>query len=333
MRYTFLLCLLFVGCRSREPDARADASALARPDANGAAAADALSDPTAALTAPAVVVPSAPDASRPRIVDALNRFAFDLYAHVVEPGENLIISPPSVAFGLSLVMAGARGSTRAQIAGTLHVDGVPQAPEGLAAVMAKLNTTGGTDGVVLHVDNRLWGQRGLPFSPTFLSSLLGGYPASFETVDFGDPSAACITINTWVSEQTHGRITEFLAPNTIDSDTRLLIATAVYLKAAWQEPFQERATVDDEFTSPAGAVRVKMMRARETLAYADIPGGKAVEIPFRNGLSMDIILPDSSAGIGELERRFGRQCRLLLAQGLATPGAIPAAPGHFATRS
>ncbi len=86
-----------------------------------------------------------------------------------------------------------------------------------------------------------------------------------------------------------------------------MIANAAYLKAAWQEPFDERATSNDDFATARGRSRIKMMHARRTIPYATIPGGKLVEIPYRNGLSLTVVLSDSPAGLDDMERRAGRE--------------------------
>ena len=68
------------------------------------------------------------------------------------------------------------------------------------------------------------------------------------------PDAARAEINQVVATQTAGKITGLLPPGAITALTRLVLASAVYLKAAWAEPFPERATADAPFhlDSPDG---------------------------------------------------------------------------------
>jgi serpin B len=258
------------------------------------------------ITAAAADAAAPPVAPSPALVDSLNRFAFDLFPKVVQPGKDAAVSPPSVAFAMAMVLAGARGPTRAQIARTLHVDGVEDVPDAFAALIAGLNVQEDDD-EALHVADRLWGQEGFPFSASFLSLLSAAYHAPFGTVDFGVPSAACAEVNAWASEQTRGRITEILNTEAIDGSTRLVIANAVYLRARWQQPFEPRATREEDFFTVSGRARVDMMHALQTVPYATFPGGKLVDIPYRKGLSMVVVLPDSVTGIADIERRTARE--------------------------
>lgn len=43
-------------------------------------------------------------------------------------------------------------------------------------------------------------------------------------------------INAWVSDRTHGKITD-IVQNTLSSSTKVVIVSAMYFKAAWERPF------------------------------------------------------------------------------------------------
>ena len=58
-------------------------------------------------------------------------------------------------------------------------------------------------------------------------------PAAFA----GAPQEARSQINQLIAEQTAGKITDLLGPGAISAATRLVLANAVYLKAAWAVPF------------------------------------------------------------------------------------------------
>ena len=93
-----------------------------------------------------------------------------------------------------------------------------------------------------------------------------------------------------------------------------MLASAVYLKAAWTQPFPEGATADAPFY-PDGQDRpgltVPMMHLTAPQAYLRGDGYQAVLLPYRDiGLAMAVVLPDgplpalrpkvAAAGLGGL---------------------------------
>jgi serpin B len=110
------------------------------------------------------------------------------------------------------------------------------------------------------------------------------------------PEAARAEINQVIAEQTEGKITGLLPSGTVTALTRLVLASAVYLKAAWTDPFPERATADAPFypDGPDGpALAVRVMRGTASRTYLRGDGYQAVLLPYRDiGLAMAVLLPD-----------------------------------------
>jgi serpin B len=128
------------------------------------------------------------------------------------------------------------------------------------------------------------------------------------------PDTARAEINRVIADQTEGKIAGLLPSGAITALTRLVLASAVYLKAAWTDPFPERATADAPFY-PDGPDRpgltVPMMRGSASRAYLRGDGYQAVLLPYRDiGLAMAVLLPDgplaalrpklAAAGLGGL---------------------------------
>jgi serpin B len=150
--------------------------------------------------------------------------------------------------------------------------------------------------VTFRAPNTVWVQSGLPVRPEF-TARLSGAAARFADADFTRaPEAARNEINGVIAEQTAGKITGLLPPGSIGPLTRLLLANAVYLKAAWLQPFPAAQTSDAPFY-PDGQDRadmtVPMMRGTAARAYVRGDGYQAVLLPYAGGsLAMAVILPD-----------------------------------------
>ncbi len=226
-------------------------------------------------------------------------FGADLYGHLPAAG-NLVFSPASIATALRLVLLGARGETAAQVAAALHLPSPDDAGPGLRAVSALLRDLAAGE-LTLRAPNTAWVQSGLPLEPGFTAALAAAAAVALRDADFRRAAdQARREINQFIAEQTEGKITDLLSPGVIDPDTRLVLASAVYLKAAWAHPFPPGATQDAPFhPDPGTQVTVPTMRVQARLRYLRGDGFQAVELPYAGArLGMVIVLPDGPPGPG-----------------------------------
>jgi serpin B len=158
---------------------------------------------------------------------------------------NILISPSSLGTALSMLELGADGDTETQIASALGSGDLTarQQAEGWSALSAELAQAGTAHGISIQSANSLWLQKGLAMDPSFMSSLSRYFASGIWQVDFAsDPAGAVDALNAWVAEETHGHITTLFAPGAITEQTALILANAVYFKAAWEQPFDSTAT-------------------------------------------------------------------------------------------
>jgi serpin B len=230
-------------------------------------------------------------------------FGADLFGVLTEQTADAVFSPVSVAAALRLALCGARGETAAELAAALRMP-VPAraAPEaaadGLRSLSDLLQQVTADGSVTFRVANTAWVQSGLPLLPDFTAKLRMA-SATVASADFaGAHQAARIEINHAIEELTSGKITALLAPGAVTASTRLVLANAVYLKAAWSTPFPVQATRDapfhpDEHRADEAAVTVPMMHSTETRAYLRRDGYQAVLLPYADHrLALAVVLPD-----------------------------------------
>jgi serine protease inhibitor len=238
--------------------------------------------------------------------DAMNAFGLDLYRRVASGTGNIVLSPASVAIALSMTRAGARGTTADEMDAVLRglgSDALADAANALDAALAARSGTfadpSGTDREVsLRIANALFAQYDMPLEGAFLDAMATRYDAGAWLVDYRtDPEAARLAINDWVAQKTEDRIPSILGPGVVTNAWRLAIANAIYLKAAWLEPFPEDATAPGDFMLADGSlVQVPMMRALRHARYAAGDGWAAVQLPYvGQDLEMVVIVPDNPA--------------------------------------
>lgn len=246
----------------------------------------------------------------------INDFGLDLLRHLGARG-NLCISPTSVAMALAMVRPGAKGQTAAEMdsvlpdlgtaadaseivalmksfaSDTWYVDpnGIPLGP---GATPDPANPNPASE---LDVSNQAFVQQGLALEPAYMDALSSRFGAGLGLLDFkNDPEAARLAINKWASERTKGRIPEVLHEGDVTIATRIALANAIYLKAAWAWQFDPSLTKQAGFTTASGTkVSVPTMAIDYTFGYAAGAGFQAVELPYSGNMSMTIVVPDNMA--------------------------------------
>lgn len=248
------------------------------------------------------------DASSPvGAAQASNRFGFELYTKLKEGDKNLIYSPAGASIAMAMASAGARGRTQLEMTKVLHLEPTKLAEShaSFGSLLAALNAREGRGGVALQVTDQLWGDEDVDFESDFLSLLATRYRAPLERVNFVDASEnARDTINRWAAARTHDRIREVIPRGGVDRNTRLVITNALYFKGTWLEQFSPEATSAQPFQTATGPATVEMMAQRQMLRHAAVDGVSLVELPYKGGLSMVVLLPDDASGLDAVENRL-----------------------------
>jgi serpin B len=215
-----------------------------------------------------------------------NAFSESLYRHAARHGGNVVLSPYNISAALSMVLAGARGDTAAEMRQVL---GEP--------VIDEISKTGNTNGNEFLAANSVWVQRGFSILPEFSKTAL---PVDFQD----DVEAARAEINSWTDRQTRGKIKDLFAPGSIRSDTRLVLASAVYFNGKWEQAFRRTDTKPEEFTPSSGRPeQVPFMHRTGRFGYAETAAGQTLEMRYAGtGLAFDILLPKKGAPLETAEK-------------------------------
>jgi serpin B len=256
---------------------------------------------SAADTPPAVI-------ARPesKVVKDNNTFALDLYAQLAGEKDNLFFSPFSISTALAMTYAGARGQTATEMAQTLHFPlNQQELHPAFARLLKEMNGKNNKGSLELHLANALWGQKGYGFRNEFLEVTKANYGAGLREVGFVQAAdEARQTINRWVEEQTQNKIKDLIQPGILTPMTRLVLTNAIYFKAAWQYPFSEYATKQEEFqVTPDKKVPVPMMHQVKGFNYLDGGTFQLLEMPYQGRQqSMLVFLPKTGDGLAEFEK-------------------------------
>lgn len=254
-----------------------------------------------------VALAAAPADAIPAAARAVTTFSSDLIGRVLSSARgNVVCAPFSVVVALGMTSNGARGRTLREMLEVMRAADTEELNAGLAALAALLRTRAGTKtrsdrteaAVSLDVANSLWGQRGVAWERPFLDDLARWYGAGVRLADFERAAeAARVAINAWVSDSTHAKIPQLLAPGILSTMTRLVLVNTLYLKAPWEYPFVKELTTPGPFTTDDGTrTPVPMMTGSGGFDYASGPGWESVQLPYAGReLAMTLVrLEDSS---------------------------------------
>lgn len=249
---------------------------------------------------------SAPDekAAAAKGALAVNEFTFDLYkATAAEAaGRSIFISPYSVSTALAMTYAGARGTTEAEMANTLHF--APDIHESMGALIGSINAAP-EEAATVRTANAIWPAKGEKLLPEFDQTVRLDYRAGLKQLDYAKrPAGSRKTINKWVKEQTNGKITDIIPDGALGKDTKMVLTNAVYFKADWDEAFKAENTAERPFwVSRDESVNVKTMNRRsKELGYAKFDGAEMIEMPYKDGrFSMLVLLPSKESSVEALE--------------------------------
>ncbi|XP_006037841.1 serpin B4-like [Alligator sinensis] len=243
--------------------------------------------------------------------------------------KNIFFSPLSISAVLGMVLLGARGNTAKQIKEVFHfhdvsstatpgtgrtsqdgsaeceAEGVHHQFQALLSAIYKPNSD-----YSLSIANRLYAEITFAFCKQYLSCTKTLYHAELEEIDFVNaPQEARIKINSWVENQTNGKIKKLFPSDAFNENVVLVLVNAIYFKGKWALKFEKEKTKETAFRLNKNEIKsVQMMFLNSTFKLAIIkePPLEVLELPYiDNELSMFILLPkdigDNSTGLEQLE--------------------------------
>ncbi|MBR4531915.1 hypothetical protein IKO70_05840 [bacterium] len=236
-------------------------------------------------------------------VDANTNFGMKLFAELNERGENIMISPLSISIAMAMTVGGAGNS------GTLDelMDFLGYKAAGYDDYMT-LNEqfdfllqslTYFDKDFELSLANSMWLDddfRG-KISKTFVNDLKKYYGAGYFVEDFAD-SKTVGKINSWVNNETNGKIPEII--DKIDEDTKMFLLNAVYFRANWMQQVDSEGEIEQGYFVTSSGSRKPAQFFRGMLRERQFYNGPAVRVlavPFgRWAASIYFFMPRNSDG-------------------------------------
>ncbi|KAJ7974265.1 Serpin-ZX like [Quillaja saponaria] len=143
-----------------------------------------------------------------------------------------------------------------------------------------------TGGPTLSFINGAWVGQIFGLKPSFEEVVKHVCRAQVEEVDFvNKPDEVIDKVNSWAENATNGLIQDLLALGSVDPDSRLVLANALYFKGAWDQQFDASKTKNKVFHLLNGQsvlVHFMTIMGYEEHFYKSFDSFKLLQIPYHS---------------------------------------------------
>ncbi|XP_031616656.1 uncharacterized protein LOC116336731 [Contarinia nasturtii] len=230
------------------------------------------------------------------LTEGLSTFASDLYKQCAKsrPKTNILISPFCVSNSLALLAQGSKGQTYDVLKNGLHfMADRALMPDQFNETYTSLSRGAGSS--TLTVANKVYLQNGYQINRDFQNVARKKFHADIENINFSNSVDAATKMNTYVEDKTNHMIKDFIKPEMVGADSRLVLINALYFKGNWEHQFDEKKTSKGTFyLSKTQTVEKDFMYIGTDFNYAYVEelNATAVQLKYENShLSFVIVLP------------------------------------------
>jgi serpin B len=234
-----------------------------------------------------------------KLVSANTKFGFNLFSQLLvkDNNKNIFVSPSSIAFALAMTYNGADGSTQEAMAKALEIQGMNLAQINSSYAQLKASLKNLDSQVMLNIANSLWADKNTTLKSDFIQNNQDFYQAKVTNLNFSDAGASS-TINSWVKENTQGKIDKIV--DKIDPDQVLFLLNAIYFKGSWTNEFDQDKTADFPFYLSSGEEKQHpMMSQSGDYKYYETEKFQAVSLPYGENarVSFYVFLPKQNSDL------------------------------------
>lgn len=213
------------------------------------------------------------------LTDSISGFSLKLLQKASEEKQtgNVLLSPLSAYFALSMTLNGADGNTAAEMKSALDMGdlGMADLNNGVLGWMKALSEPDAK--AKWSIANSIWYNKGFTVDKGFLQTNADYYLADARMLDFSSASAPGV-INGWVKDKTGGKIEEIVS--TIKPDVVMYLINAVWFKADWKTPFKPSGTQPGTFHTPGADTQVKYLSRTGSITTLKSPTAEGILLPY-----------------------------------------------------
>ncbi|TRY79468.1 hypothetical protein TCAL_08924 [Tigriopus californicus] len=239
-----------------------------------------------------------------------------MYLAVKDQYQNVSLIMSALSLGSLMAMAslGAQEPTTSELRNAMSL---PCSEDLLIRAYQTLNENFHSDeNVTLTMVQRIFLNNAYTIRESFRAKAASAFDAILVNMDFGPGLEARDQINRLIAVQTNQKISDLLAPGSIQAHTKLVMVNAVYFKGRWALAFDPINTqLLDFFPEDVyPGQKVHFMRSEDTYAIGRVPGldARLLKLPYAGGrLAMYLVLPNKSDPLSVIEENMPGHLNLL----------------------
>ncbi len=195
--------------------------------------------------------------------------------------KSFLISPYSFKAAMSLAEAGAEGKTLSELQDLNYgVQLFPNVSNNITQILSV---------------QKVWVEKTYPLKSEYVDKIKTNWNSEVLAVPFKQhPNEQREMINHWVESNTNQKIKDLIPAGSITSDTKIVLANAIYFLSNWKDAFDAKQTTTMTF-KPSGGKEVEMpfmVKKFDQVKYIENPKWSAVVLPYvEAGAELMIVLP------------------------------------------
>lgn len=230
--------------------------------------------------------------------DSLTDFFHNSIQQFLQGDGNQVYSPVNVYLAMAMLAETADGNSRQQILDLFGLDTIEQLREQVNYLWNAHYCEDGKTTTLLA--NSLWLDDAYTFKQKAAQILADSYYASSFSGDLGT-DAMNKQLQSWVNENTGGRLAEQANNIELDDETVFALASTVYFKAGWTSEFLPKFTKNALFHSANADIKVPFMN-KTMVNYLYYWGENfgAIRLALTGDNYMWLILPDEGYTVADI---------------------------------
>ncbi|MFW9928340.1 MAG: serpin family protein [Candidatus Thorarchaeota archaeon] len=248
------------------------------------------------------------------LINSYNHFGLNVFKTLLLEGKNVFTSPIGLALTSTLLVNGTAGETKNAILKTLMIEDIESAilNELNYEIIKALNYS--SLDFRLDIGISAWFNYSVNIKEDFKQIAKEFYLSEIYSLDFNNNSSIS-TINNWVQNKTHGKISEIITTEEISNLSNpmtFLVFNVIYFKGLWIKQFDEMNTKPEQFFLQNGERKtVQMMSQNNEFLYLKTNDVEIVQLFYGKGfigkVSAYIFLPAESSSLTSLIQSLDNQ--------------------------
>ena len=228
--------------------------------------------------------------TQPGFADSLSSYFEGIIREsLTSTDENAVISPVNIYLALAMLAETTDGNSRQQILDLMGLESITSLRQQADQVWRAHYWNDGLSTSILA--SSLWLSDSLSYNESIVNTLADDYYASVFRGEMGS-NALNAALQDWLDTCTGNLLSDYAKEATLDKETVMALATAIYYQVEWQDGFFEQLNTEDIFHTPTEEKTVTYMNSRRLQSYFWGEGYSAVCLPLKNNDIMWLILPD-----------------------------------------